>query len=527
MKLPWTAIDSRYDLYSAGFLFNEILSYPGITHELSGFELQYLQLLAKNMMEGFYTEITHALADFNKLDVSMDTTCRELSDYPKNMLRIPELISVSFTPRVRALINHPFFSRLQNIKQLSLCYFVYPGAMHTRYEHSLGVYSYVCKYINSLLCNTERFKFIMCEEDILSLLIASLCHDLGQYPFAHAFEDIDYERYSHEKYTKRLLLLSGERVIPGFEKETEDFHELLRACSVNVDNLSSIFDPRSSTNEKKYKILKAIIDGPVDADKLDYLTRDSIHTGVLYGRFLDRDRFLQSLTIDDNASLALTHKGRISAELFAFCRYAMFSEVYWHKTVRALHSMISCAIEKYTNEVTEDEFAKFAFRNSDEYFLDFLCQSKTNAIAELAGKIRLRKIYQEIASVRNDDTLPEMKTMYENISEKKWQHKEQFTLDKQELVKQVRVEFKLDNFDDHHLIIDVPNPKKDHIGYINIVPETAGLSTPISTVSPLWTDISRNFETWVRRIRFYIDESFVGYIDKKQFLVIIGKMFGN
>lgn len=525
VPVPWVDIDGRYDLYSAGFLFDELLTRSAITNALTTSDVTYLRLLSGHMRSGYYKATSQTLADFNKIDAPTPTILNELSDYPKNMLRVPELISTSFTSRLRKLINHPFFTRLHKIKQLSSCYYVYPGAMHTRYEHSLGVYSNVCKYVNSLLCNSETFKFMMTEQDILALLVAGLCHDLGQYPYAHAFEDIDYDRFAHEKFTKQLL--KDELQLEGFKDASSNFREILKEWSVDIQQILDIYDPQHSQDEKKNKILKAIIDGPVDADKLDYLTRDSIHTGVLYGRFLDRDRFLQSLTIDNNNALALTHKGRISAELFAFCRYAMFSEVYWHKTVRALHSMITSAIEKYVAESGDDEFVRLVFNNSDEYFMDSLCQSNNASIAKLANKIRARDIYKEMSVVRNDNADPAMKTIYENISEMKWANKQRYSEQMNELIKNMRSTFSLDEFENDHLIIDVPNPKKDRIGYINIISETTMFSDPISVVSPLWNDISKNFEAWVRRIRFYVDNKFADRINKQEFQGMVKNVFGR
>ena len=525
IQWPWKNIGPKYDIYSTGFVFNELLKMPNVTNILSSSDVIYLTLLAEQMMQDHYGSVLEVIADLTKLDTATTAILSELSDYPKNIIRIPELVSVSFTARLRKLVRHPYFLRLQKMKQLSLCHFVYPGATHSRFEHSLGVYSNACKYSNALLFNVEKFRLIMNKEDILSLLMAALCHDLGQYPFAHAFEDID-AKYSHEVLTIRLL--KGDLPIDDMKEYKRQFDDILSEWGISSDSIVSLLDhstPDSKTRQMKKKILKAIIDGPVDADKLDYLSRDSIHTGVLYGRFLDKDRFLQSLAIDHHNSLALTHKGRISAELFTACRYAMFSEVYWHRTVRSLHAMIAYAVEKYVERIDFENFLKLVFSSSDEYILEGLLHSGIPEVKEIVEKIKNRIIYKEIAMFRNDNNDPDSQAVYMSISRARWgQDKSKFTKFKNTLVESLKKSFNLSNFGEQHLIIDAPNPDKDKIGHINIISEDETGSQPINTVSPLWSSIAINFETWVRKVRFYIDQKYEADIrNKKDSLLTIIK----
>ncbi|MCA9518393.1 MAG: hypothetical protein KC635_25840, partial [Myxococcales bacterium] len=92
------------------------------------------------------------------------------------------------------------------------------------------------------------------------------------------------------------------------------------------------------------RLLQSVISSAIDADKMDYLWRDSVHLGVPYGRNYDRDRLLSALTVTDAGdALAVTDKGVVSAEIFLFCRYTMFSEVYWHHTVRSVSAMLEAA----------------------------------------------------------------------------------------------------------------------------------------------------------------------------------------
>lgn len=249
----------------------------------------------------------------------------------QGLVRIPPEQNVPFTDRVRAIVDTAEFQRLTHISQLGLVARVYPGARHTRFEHSLGVFHNSLKYLWQL-GHDPRFTQLVDTHAAEVLMVAALLHDIGHWPFCHLMEDLALPGFpAHEDFAAEFLLRDGElaRVL------REEWH-------VEPSEVLEVLVPRTET--PTLKLLRSILSGPVDIDKLDYLERDSLHSGVPYGRNFDKQRLIQSLILNAHGDgLALTSKGRTAAELMVFARYVMFSEVYWHHAVRAATAMFARA----------------------------------------------------------------------------------------------------------------------------------------------------------------------------------------
>jgi len=251
-------------------------------------------------------------------------------DSRKSVLRIPPELDVPLTPRVRALIDTPEFRRLNQISQLGLVSLVYPAAGHTRFEHSLGVYRLGLLFLRRLAPD-ERFAEAIGPTDAERFLAAALVHDLGHWPFCHPIEDMDLPGVpSHELFANSFLL-EGEMADVVREDWGVSPREIIALLSEK---------PR----DRASRILKSMLSGPVDIDKMDYLFRDSLHAGVPYGRNFDHQRLIGSLCLNEAGdALAITDKGKTAAEMMVFSRYVMFSEVYWHHGVRAATAMLQRA----------------------------------------------------------------------------------------------------------------------------------------------------------------------------------------
>jgi len=251
-------------------------------------------------------------------------------DARRGLVRIPPETDVPLTDRVRAVIDTAEFRRLARISQLGLVALVYPAAIHTRFEHSLGVYRLALLYLKQL-AGDARFTAAVRPEQAETLVAAALLHDLGHWPFCHAIEDVQLPSVpSHELFANSFLL----------EGELADV--LRHDWGVNPRDVVALLSekPRDAAG----KILASMISGPIDIDKMDYLFRDSLHAGVPYGRHFDQQRLLGSLCLNRSGTgLAVSHKGKTAAELMVFARYVMFSEVYWHHGVRAATAMFQRA----------------------------------------------------------------------------------------------------------------------------------------------------------------------------------------
>lgn len=251
-------------------------------------------------------------------------------DARRSVIRIPPELDVPLTDRVRQLIDAPEFRRLARISQLGLVSLVYPAAIHTRFEHSLGVYRLALLLLKRL-AHDERFASIVTPDDARVFLVAALLHDLGHWPFCHPIEDIRLPSVpNHELFANSFLL------------EGEIADTLRDDWGINPRRVVALLSEKP--RDPASRILGSMLSGPIDIDKMDYLFRDSLHAGVPYGRQFDQRRLIGSLCLNKAGNgLAVTDKGKTATELMVFARYVMFSEVYWHHGVRSATAMIQRA----------------------------------------------------------------------------------------------------------------------------------------------------------------------------------------
>jgi len=249
------------------------------------------------------------------------------------------------------IIDHPIFQRLRRIRQLAFTDMLYPGACHTRFEHSLGVmqmatYMYnhiVEKYGDVLKCYLHGVDDVVdFEKEIVRarkiIRLAALLHDVGHAPFSHSGEELmpyrnqdKDERYEHEDYSIAAIEEYFKKIIERSEEP--------KGCSkISVNDVTSLLGKKSVRGAGGLHFsLKPIISGQLDADRADYLLRDSIHTGVDYGRY-DMWRLINSVALTNGEGgtlvFAISYKGLQVAESLVIARYHMFSQVYYHKVRR-------------------------------------------------------------------------------------------------------------------------------------------------------------------------------------------------
>jgi hypothetical protein len=255
------------------------------------------------------------------------------------------------------IIDNPIFQRLRRIRQLSGAHLTYPAAQHTRFEHSLGV-----MHIASQAGQALKEKEILKSDDIETLRLAGLLHDIGHGPFSHLFEEIiQQKKISHEDFGKHLILKS----------------EIGDILSKNG------YDKRSITKvafgDSKYQYLNEIVSGTLSADMMDYLLRDGYFTGAEHAK-IDHKRLTQSLDVHKK-KLALERSALYSFESMMHSRYQMFKAVYFHKTVRAAEVMLLEVLR-----LSDDEFGFTSFnmnefvKLTDEYVLSIILSSKSSKL---------------------------------------------------------------------------------------------------------------------------------------------------
>ena len=246
-------------------------------------------------------------------------------------VRLPPGDTAPLTPRVRALLDTADMRRLARVSQLGLVGLVYPGAVHSRLEHSLGVYRLAIEFLRRLK-DDSRFTTAVGPDDASAFIAAALVHDIGHWPFCHPIEDMGLAEIPRHESLVEGILTSG---------PVADV--LDSSWGIPPQRIASLITGTAA--DPAGRILHSLLSGPIDVDKMDYLARDSLHSGVPYGRNFDQPRLLASLCLDERGeALAITDKGRTAAELMVFARYVMFSEVYWHHAVRSATAMLQRAV---------------------------------------------------------------------------------------------------------------------------------------------------------------------------------------
>ncbi len=214
-------------------------------------------------------------------------------------------------PIILKLIDHPYFQRLNRIKQLGLSYLVYPGAHHTRFHHAIGAMHLMQNAIEVLKLKEVEIT----EEEELGVLIAILLHDIGHGPFSHALEHTLVKGVSHED----ISILLMDKLNVEFKGE--------------LDLSIEIF-----TNKYKKKFLHQLVSSQLDMDRLDYLKRDSFYSGVSEG-VVSSDRIINMLNVYKD-ELVIEEKGIYSIEKFIVARRLMYWQVYLHKTVLSAENLL-------------------------------------------------------------------------------------------------------------------------------------------------------------------------------------------
>ena len=209
------------------------------------------------------------------------------------------------------LIQHPYFQRLRYIKQVSMTHLVYPGALHTRFQHALGA-----MHLMGLALETLRGKGVaISAEEEEAALAAILLHDIGHGPFSHSLEHTLVEGVSHELLSSLMM------------------DELNAATAGRLDLAIEMFNNRYTR-----KFFFQLVSGQLDIDRMDYLNRDSFFTGVAEG-VISFDRIINMFNVVDN-ELVVEQKGIYSVEKFLIARRLMYWQVYLHKTVLSAEQML-------------------------------------------------------------------------------------------------------------------------------------------------------------------------------------------
>ncbi len=260
---------------------------------------------------------------------------------------------IALTELEAKIVDTAVFQRLRRIKQLSAAWLVYPGAVHTRFSHSLGV-----MYVMGIVAEKLAREGYIPEDDLQLLRVAALLHDIGHYPYSHTLETYYHMKKkgpSHEELARYIILRDPE------------LSEIISDYGLDPWEIISIIEGRH--REPVYNML---LGSDLDVDRADYLPRDALHTGVTYG-VIDLHRIIDTLTVSSDGSLAIIYKGVHAVENFYTARLHMYQSVYYHKTIIAYESLLRLILESLFDEKISEQWKLepdwvYKAINSGEYY---------------------------------------------------------------------------------------------------------------------------------------------------------------
>lgn len=297
-------------------------------------------------------------------------------------------------------INAREFQRLRRIRQLGSTSAVFHGGEHSRFGHSLGVYEIVRRMVSEV----EDIARGLSEHEKLAVKLAGLLHDVGHAPFSHSFERV--LKCNHEEYTVQII-----------RGPSEICDALCREDPKLPEEVASIIDGTHPN-----PLMKQMISSQLDADRMDYLLRDSYFTGTSYGQY-DLERVLRTLRVADNR-LTIKESGVHTVEDYIMARYHMYWQVYYHPVSRSFDSMLNLLFERMVELHKEDpslverlpmyrDLLENTHLSNEQFHLldDHTCyysffllqQEKDPIIADLAERLLNRKLFGYCEPERVDE----------------------------------------------------------------------------------------------------------------------------
>jgi HD superfamily phosphohydrolase len=371
--------------------------------------------------------------------------------------------------------------KLSRIKQLGPTNLIYPGAMHTRLCHSLGVYHLSKEIIKSLLSKPIDNHFTL--EGINSFLAAALLHDIGHFPYTHSL--------------KELPLIDHEILATQIINGDNELNSVLKQENFNLEKICNILNFEEEAIDNEIKFYKSLLSGALDPDKLDYLNRDAFFSGVTYG-LQDCSFIISHLTISNSES-TLLESAILSLEHLLFSKYQMYQTIYWHKRTRCATAMIKkCLIYNLEKGIIKGE----DLYNLDDYSFIEIAQNHSSTFLNVLDV--------------NDNKL--LKTKYEKPFDKT-NKLHYFCLDLENRTKAEKFIFNLlkDNYPnlrEEQLIIDIPEPISFEVD-IPILFKN-GEVTSFKDLDGIFSNsVIKGFEKALRKVRiFTIDEISINEIEE-------------
>ena len=398
-----------------------------------------------------------------------NTLLASLMSEQMESIRDPLWKDIHLSQQLKRVSSVPCVQKLGRIKQLGPTFHLYPGAVHTRLGHSVGVYHVSSQILIGLLkqAKARTMDIPFTEEGMKTFLCASLLHDIGHFPYAHSLKELPLR--SHEEVAG--FLIEGD----------EQPRRAIIDAGLDPAMVAAIIDEHRPTQDSEIALYRSLLSGTLDPDKLDYLNRDAFFCGVPYG--MQDVSYITDKLVVAGQKVALLEQALPSVEHLLFSKYLMYRNVYWHKTTRSATAMIKKAV--LLSLSTKNLNAEQLYTLDDEQF-------------SLLGQ----EISPLFAMVRDNQLYPcRFEQSFESGSE----------LERNTLGLAERTQFEEElagrlGVPEHHVIIDIPEPISFESD-IPVLTEGGKLSSFALLDQVFSHDIGRVFTKSLRKFRIFTHPS--------------------
>jgi len=453
-----------------------------------------------------------------------------LQPFHRELAKVPELSagltgkrrnlmpveSLSISRRVGKLIHHPALLRLANVPQITMANQLFPGANHTRYEHSLGVMETVRRYLTALL-DQELFLEHLSVEKIETALICGLFHNITRFPLSNIFHEIksknkeDLGRFSRGDLLMDIEKIKNKKGVTIQEEVTKRFPSVKYECVKNI-----LLGKKSEFDDED-QFIYSLLNSSLDARVVDFVRRDSLHLGIVKGDVFDLDELLPHFTIN-NHKLALRLSGVSVAEQIISLRYWLFQRVYWNSPNRKFCSMVrSIILELSKEEGFSDEFRKVVLIYNHNQILEYLLKYSTDykeyASQDIAKRLcrKDQDLYRTLLDLGQQDR-SDFVSVVKKIANMNYR---QITKLENKLERYLRKHLSTDN-EIKLILIDVPfEPGDSKLGDDIVVIKHDKTPTNLKEFSGIIGGINNSFESHLRRLRVFIHPEYCPRESKK------------
>lgn len=401
-----------------------------------------------------------------------DRISRHLAEDYTEPVRDPLWRHIYLSPAMMRIVDTEPVQQLHRIKQLGPTYLVYPGATHTRLNHSLGVFHIAKRMIARLIHLNDSPEVSL--PGVKAFLAAALLHDVGHFPYTHSFKSLPLAE--HEQLTGRFIL-------------SNPLAQTIRAeLGVDPEVVAAIVDESLPPgNRPEIGLYRRLLSGSLDPDKLDYLNRDAYFCGVPYG-IQDIDYALSRMVSVGYEGIGLELNALSAVENILFSKYLMYRAVYWHRTVRVATAMIKKAV--YCGLDSGEVAAEELYGLDDETFVSGV-GGRSFEPFDLIRRVGRRELLKPIVDVAFDDS---------NRAHRRLETMEARLTAEQAVARDIS-HLAGRRIPEHEIIIDVPDPISFEI-HFPIFDDSA--KKEFSDVSVFTPEVVSRFTRTIRRLRVMV-----------------------